>query len=44
MRNAHARLVNGLLDSHFDAVLENLDATLQELAVSSAPPSRKSIP
>ena len=37
MRNAHARLVKmGLLDSHFDAVLENLDATLQELAVPPA--------
>lgn len=35
MRNAHARLVKqGLNDSHFDAVLENLGATLQELGVA----------
>lgn len=34
MRNAHARLVKmGLDDSHFDAVMENLTATLQELNV-----------
>ena len=34
MRNAHARLVKmGLDDSHFDAVMENLIATLQELNV-----------
>lgn len=34
MRNAHARLVKqGLDDSHFDAVVENLGATLQELNV-----------
>jgi hemoglobin len=37
MRNAHAHLVKmGLSDSHFDAVLENLSATLQELAVPPA--------
>ena len=35
MRNAHARLVKiGLDDSHFDAVLENLSATLVELNVA----------
>jgi hemoglobin len=34
MRDAHARLVKmGLDDSHFDAVMENLTATLQELNV-----------
>ena len=34
MRAAHARLVtNGLNDSHFDAVMENLAATLRELNV-----------
>ena len=34
MRNAHARLVKmGLDDSHFDAVMENLVATLAELNV-----------
>ena len=34
MRTAHAHLVaNGLNDSHFDAVLENLAATLKELKV-----------
>lgn len=34
MRTAHAHLVaNGLNDSHFDAVLENLGATLKELKV-----------
>ena len=34
MRNAHARLVKmGLDDSHFDAVMENLSGTLQELNV-----------
>lgn len=34
MRNAHAKLVKqGLDDSHFDAVVENLGATLQELNV-----------
>jgi len=34
MRNAHARLVkNGLNASHFDAVMENLAATMQELNV-----------
>ena len=34
MRNAHARLVKmGLDNSHFDAVMENLTATLQELNV-----------
>ncbi|GAB4259553.1 MAG: group 1 truncated hemoglobin [Methylomicrobium sp.] len=32
MRNAHARLVKmGLDDSHFDAVMEHLTGTLQEL-------------
>ncbi len=34
MRTAHAPLVaRGLTDSHFDAVAENLIATLQELGV-----------
>ncbi len=34
MRNAHARFVTmGLDDSHFDAVMEHLGATLQELNV-----------
>jgi len=35
MREAHARLVNklGLDDSHFDAVMEHLAGTLQELNV-----------
>lgn len=34
MRQAHAHLVKqGLNDSHFDAVMENLAATLQELNV-----------
>ncbi len=34
MRQGHARLVKqGLNDSHFDAVMENLAATLQELNV-----------
>lgn len=34
MRKAHARLVKlGLDDSHFDAVVENLVATLKELNV-----------
>jgi len=34
MRAGHAHLVkNGLNDSHFDAVMENLGATLQELNV-----------
>lgn len=34
MRNGHARLVaQGLNDSHFDAVVENLGATLKELNV-----------
>jgi hemoglobin len=34
MRTAHAKLVqNGLNASHFDAVMENLGATLQELNV-----------
>jgi hemoglobin len=34
MRNAHARLVKiGLDDSHFDAVMEHLGATLVELNV-----------
>ena len=36
MRKGHARLVEkGLNDSHFDAVMENLGATLQELGVAS---------
>jgi hemoglobin len=34
MRDAHAKLVTqGLNDSHFDAVVENLGATLKELGV-----------
>lgn len=34
MRDAHAHLVaKGLNDSHFDAVMENLGATLTELGV-----------
>lgn len=35
MRQAHAHLVKkyGLNDSHFDAVMEHLGATLQELNV-----------
>lgn len=34
MRDGHAHLVkNGLNDSHFDAVMEHLGATLQELNV-----------
>jgi hemoglobin len=34
MRDAHKRLVDqGLNDSHFDAVMEHLGATLQELGV-----------
>ncbi|CAA9891505.1 Group 1 truncated hemoglobin GlbN [Candidatus Methylobacter favarea] len=34
MRNAHARFIKmGLDDSHFDAVMENLGATLEELDV-----------
>jgi hemoglobin len=34
MRNAHARLVKiGLDNSHFDAVMEHLGATLEELSV-----------
>lgn len=35
MRKAHAHLVSklGLNDSHFDAVIEHLGATLQELSV-----------
>ena len=34
MREGHAHLVkNGLNDSHFDAVVENLGATLKELNV-----------
>src|SRR5262249_51362421 len=37
MRGAHARLVaRGLNDSHVDAVIENLGATLSEMGVSSA--------
>jgi hemoglobin len=36
MRDGHARLVQmGLNDSHFDAVVENLAATLTELGVSA---------
>ncbi len=36
MRNGHAALVKmGLDDSHFDAVVENLAATLTELGVSA---------
>lgn len=35
MRNAHAHLVKqGLNDSHFDAVVENLGSTLAELGVA----------
>jgi len=35
MRKAHAHLVaRGLNDSHFDAVAENLTATLNELSVA----------
>lgn len=35
MRKGHARLVQqGLNDTHFDAVVENLAATLRELKVS----------
>lgn len=35
MRNAHAKLVTqGLDDSHFNAVVENLGATLKELGVA----------
>ncbi|MCC6552223.1 MAG: group 1 truncated hemoglobin [Polyangiaceae bacterium] len=37
MRAAHARLAEkGLNDGHFDAVVENLVATLKELGVSAA--------
>jgi hemoglobin len=37
MRDAHAHLVKqGLNDSHFDAVVENLGATLKELGVADA--------
>ena len=37
MRRGHAHLVaRGLNDSHFDAVMENLAATLQELNVPPA--------
>lgn len=37
MRQGHAHLVKqGLNDSHFDAVMENLGATLQELNVPPA--------
>ena len=37
MRNAHAKFVKmGLDNSHFDAVIENLAATLTELGVSAA--------
>ncbi len=37
MRAAHAALVKqGLNDSHFDAVVENLGATLKELGVPAA--------
>ncbi|MEN9757594.1 MAG: hypothetical protein RL755_1781 [Pseudomonadota bacterium] len=36
MREGHAKLVQmGLNDSHFDAVIENLAATLSELGVSA---------
>jgi hemoglobin len=35
MRSAHAPLVQrGLSDAHFDAVLDHLDATLEEMGVS----------
>jgi len=34
LRDSHARMVKmGLGDSHFDAVMEHLDATMQELNV-----------
>ncbi|MCK6375713.1 MAG: group 1 truncated hemoglobin [Zoogloea sp.] len=37
MRAGHARLVaEGLNDSHFDAVIENLASTLTELGVAAA--------
>ena len=37
MRTAHAPLVTrGLTDAHFDAVVENLGATLKELGVADA--------
>jgi hemoglobin len=37
MRQGHKHLVaRGLNDSHFDAVIENLGATLKELGVSDA--------
>jgi len=37
MRSAHAHLVTrGLTDAHFDAVVENLGATLKELGVADA--------
>ncbi|MBL4712235.1 MAG: group 1 truncated hemoglobin [Gammaproteobacteria bacterium] len=37
MRDGHAHLVErGLNDSHVDAVIENLGATLQELGVAAA--------
>ena len=37
MRRGHAHLViQGLNDAHFDAVVENLTATLQELNVAEA--------
>jgi len=37
MRKGHAHLVaQGLNDSHFDAVVENLGATLKELGVADA--------
>ncbi len=37
MRRGHAHLVaQGLNDSHFDAVVENLASTLKELGVSDA--------
>lgn len=37
MRTAHARLVTmGLNDSHFDAIIELLGGTLQEMGVSQA--------
>lgn len=40
MRTAHAPLVQaGLSDAHFDAVLNHLDATLEEMGV--LPPLRK---
>jgi len=38
MRTGHAHLVKeGLNDSHFDAVKENLEKTLQELGVGAGP-------